>query len=161
MLCPGGGCSSAIATICCVAQGKLKHILPIQTTTSLTLDTQQGVRDLYFLQLCSLVAKRGNERKSNCSRSAAMTVPLSVGFVASKKETKHPQHYYNWNFAPRTLHWSYAVSDNVASSTICVLYQIFHRLSTFRHLNERRPRKTWSDVYKCGLASVDALNREA
>ena len=44
-----------------------------------------------FARLCSMVAKRGDQRNSNCGGSASLTAPCPVGSVASKAETKHPR----------------------------------------------------------------------
>ena len=116
-----------------------------------------------FAQLCSMVVKHRDQRNSNYGDSAAMTVSWSVRSVASKTETKHHQLHYCWNVSRRTLHRSFAVG-NVKQATFCVKSITSFPLPGTR--KKGRPRKTWSecvktDVDKCGLASVDSLDRVA
>ena len=60
----------------------------------------------------SMVAKREDQIALNCSGPAAMAVPWSVGSVASKTETKHPQPHYYRNLIFRMLRWPFALFDS-------------------------------------------------
>ena len=64
-----------------------------------------------FTRLCFMIAKRGDQRNLSCGGSVAMTVPWSIGSVASKTETKLPQLHYYRSVALRTSHWSFTVGN--------------------------------------------------
>ena len=84
MLCSGGGCDSDIAARCCVSRGKFRKLLPVLTTRHLSPGYVPRCARPSLARLCSMVVRRGNQRNPNLGGSAQMTVPWSVGFVASR-----------------------------------------------------------------------------
>ena len=84
MLCSGGDCDSAVAARCCVAWGTLRKLLPVLTTRHLS---PKICGKVYKACVCSAMF-HGSEtwdlRNPNCGGSAAMTMPWSVGSMASK-----------------------------------------------------------------------------
>ena len=81
-------CDRAIAVWCCVAWGKFGKLLPILTIRHIYSAYVARCTWPAFAQLCSMAAKCGDQRNPNFGGSDAMTVPWSVGSVASKTETK-------------------------------------------------------------------------
>ena len=109
MLCSGGGCDNAIAARCWVAWGKFRKLLPVLTSRHLSPRIHGKVTRLAFAWLCSMVAKCEDQRNPSCRGSIEMTMPWSIGSVASKTETRYPQLHYNRALV--ILHWTFAVRD--------------------------------------------------
>ena len=81
---------------CCVAWENYENpclSLPPNTTH---LDNVARCTRPAFARLCSMVEKRGYQITPNCTDSGTVTEPWSVGSVASKTQTDHPQLHYNW-----------------------------------------------------------------
>ena len=57
------------------------------------LDHERGVLQTWFIIQSPVVVMYGDQLALNCSGYAAMTMPWSAGFVASKTETKYLQLY--------------------------------------------------------------------
>ena len=99
-----------------------------------------------FTQLCSMVAKRGDQKVTNCGSSAAMTMPWPFGSVASKTGTKHPQLHYYRNLASSILH---SASQMVWPCTMGhIVYQIYRKLSTSGHWKDRKASEDMTWIYE-------------
>ena len=165
MLCSGGVCDSAIAAKCCVAWEKFRKLLPVLTSRHLSARIHYE-RSLSYAPC--MVAKFGDQRNPSLGSSTAMSVPWSVGSVASKTETKHPQ----LHITTETWHQGHHISPLLLATRMvwpCTTSHVLYQITNFQISSTRkkgRPRKTWSvcvktDVNKCGLAGVDALDRDA
>ena len=158
-----GGCDSAIAARCCVAWGKLRKLLPVLNIRHLS---PRICSKVYEACVHSMVAKHGVQIATNCSGSAAMTLPWSVGSVAWKwniltfttTETWHQGYHIGHSLSTPHVVWS--------CTTGHVLYQIYHKLSDPSIKRKVRPWKTCSEwgkteVNGCGPTDVDPLGRDA
>ena len=112
MLCSGRGCESAIAARCCVAFGQFGKLLPVLTTRHLSPKICGKLYKPVFTWLCSMVVKRGDHIALNCSGSTAITVPWSIGSVASTTEMRYAQLHYYKNLASIISRQSFTVDDS-------------------------------------------------
>ena len=158
--------TSCYSVICCAPVGAVTTVplLPNavwlgessrNSCLSWPLDTSHP-EYMAFVWLCSMVAKRGDQRNPRCGSSATMTVPWSIGFMSSKTETKHPQLHHFRNFPSRTLHLAFAVgnSDSMAMYEPCPLSNLSQ---TFRFpALERKegPEKLGLNVWRLMSKSV-------
>ena len=149
MLCSGGGCDSAIAARWCTALGKFRKLLPARTTRHLSPRYVARCTRPASARLCFMEAKLGDQRKPNCGGSAAITVQWSVGSVASKTKTKHPQLRYYRNLEDitsallcRQLRWY----RHVQRALPCV--KSFTNFPLPGTTKKGRSRKTWSECVK-------------
>ena len=87
-----------------------------------------------------------------------MTMPLSVGSVASKTYIKLPQLHYYRNLALRTLHRSFAVGNSDGMAMYNRPRPVSNLSQTSSTRKEGRPQKTWSDnVWRLMSMSVAQL----
>ena len=75
-----------------------------------------------------------------------MTVPLSVGSVASNTETKQPQLHYNRNLTSRTLHRSFPVGDSDGITMYHGPRPVWNLSKTFRFLALKIKKKAPDDM---------------
>ena len=162
-LCSGRGCDSAIVSLADVVWSERSsgNFCLVLTTIHLSPRIRGKVYEAcVFCRLCSMVAKR------------ELTVPWSVGSVASNTETKYHQFHYLGNLVSRMSHRSFAVGGSdgwyghVQRATSCIKSITNFLIPGTK--KKGRPRKTWTwlecektDVNKCGLAGVDPLDRDA
>ena len=121
MLCSSGDCDSAIAARYCVAWGKFRKLLPVQTTRHLSPRIRGKVYEAVL---------HGSE---------------TWGPKDQELKRLHLQLHYYWNLASRTINRSFAVvvSDGMAmyNGPCCVsnLSQILHFLVLETKEGSRRP----------------------
>ena len=170
MLWFGGGCDSAIAARCCMAWGKFRKLLPVQTTRHLLPKIHGMVFRPAFAPPCSTVAKHGDQTPLTCSRSVEMTSPWSVRFVAPKTETKHHQLHYYRNLigikgitavlCTRRFRWYGYVERTTPSIKSVTDFPIPGARKRGRP-SQARCKCVKIVVKNCGLAGVDPQDREA
>ena len=168
MLCSGGGYDNAIQSRCCVVWGKLRKLLLVLTSRHLS----PRIRGMLYEACIRSAMLHGSEtwgqNEPELRRLGAMTVPLSVGSMASKTRRNTlsvttTETWYRRNYISLLL-----LSTQMARTctTAHVLYEIYHRLSDFGTRKKGRTRKTCSEYVKtvedvCGLAGVDPFDIDA
>ena len=131
MLCSCRGCDSAIAARCCVAWWKFRKLSPVLTTRQLSCSLRGKVYGACFRSAMLHGSKTWGPKELERLRRRNDRA-WSIGSVASKTETKHPQLHYYSNLASRTLHQSFTVSDSVGRAMykgpcpVSNLSQTFH-----------------------------------
>ena len=113
--------------------GKLLPVLTIRLRTPCLVFRARCTKPA-FARICSTLAKRGDQITTNCSGSAAMTVPWSAGTVASKTETKQLKFHYYKDLTLRILRRSFTVGDSDGMAMYSEPRPVSNLSQTFRFL---------------------------
>ena len=169
MLDAGGGCDSAIAARCCVAWGKFRRLLPILTSK----DLSPKVRGKVYSACVRSAMLHGSETwgpnaadLQRLRRNDRSMIRWICG-VKDRQEVPSDQLLRKLGICEitavlrcRRLRWA----GHVARAKSCINKVKDMKVSGCKGAG--RPRKTWAmcvkdDVSKCGLSSIDMLDRDA
>ena len=169
MLCSGGGCDSAIVARCCVVWGKLRELFPVLTTRHLSPRIQGKVyeacvrsamphgSETWGPKELELRRHRRNDRAmiqwicgikgGDETPSASLQLLIGIEEITSALPCRR-----------------FRRNGHVQHATFCI--KSITKFPFHNTRKKRRPRKRCServktDVDKCGLVSVDQLDRDA